>query len=81
MASNTVYSFVAWLSCVLLAIVDRPHATADLNRIAVESIDFATDGERDGLADAGANCVLDRGRIGDVADHRALGGLLQQFRE
>jgi hypothetical protein len=50
---------------------------ADLNRVAVESIDLATDGERDGLADAGANRVLDSGRIGDVADQRALGVLFQ----
>jgi hypothetical protein len=49
--------------------VDRPHATADLHRVAVESIDFATDGERDGLADTGTNRLLDRGRIGDVADY------------
>ena len=61
------------------AVVDRADAAGDLNRVAVEFVNFTSGRNGHALAHSGLNCQLHGCRIGDIADNRALGVLLEQF--
>ena len=59
--------------------MDGTHPAADLDRVAVKPVGLAADAEADVLADPGLYGGLDGLGVGDIADDRAAGALLEQL--
>src|SRR5713226_8925537 len=63
------------------AVMNRTHAAADLDRLAMKLVHLPTDREAHVLAHAGRDRLLRSRGVGDIPDNRALGLLLEQFGE